>query len=206
MRPRPSTNGPTWVPLSPPPLLRVLKVTSVADPRAEGPVWVGQEIPERCGCADIIVPPGNSWTNMHLFPMKSEEAFTRRSPSPRGPGGGGGGGPASRDVLERSCLANSLASGPMRRLPQVMATGSTPQPNIHQCLTCKLGGGRSSRSTAVARVPRPARSCSSPENLQRLRAWKWYHAEITRSSGSGVKAFGRQWKYEKHHIHRPKSH
>lgn len=37
--------------------------------------WVEQEIPVCCGCTDIIVPPGNSWTNMHLFPMKSEEMF-----------------------------------------------------------------------------------------------------------------------------------
>lgn len=38
-------------------------------------LWVEQESPVRCGCTDIIVPPGNSWTNMHLFPMKSEEMF-----------------------------------------------------------------------------------------------------------------------------------
>lgn len=37
-------------------------------------LWVEQEIPERYGCADIIVPCGNSYTNKHLFPMKSEEA------------------------------------------------------------------------------------------------------------------------------------
>lgn len=65
-------------------------------------LWVEQEIPVRCGCTDIIVPPGNSWTNMHLFPMKSEEMFhthmhthtPRQDADPRGNAG--------RDVLECS--------------------------------------------------------------------------------------------------------
>lgn len=39
-----------------------------------GVLRVEQEIPVLHGCADIIVPRGNSCTNKRLFPMKSEEA------------------------------------------------------------------------------------------------------------------------------------
>lgn len=56
-----------------------------------------------CGCADIIVPPGNSWTNVHLFPMKSEEALNVALHQDADPQGN-----ASRDVLECGCLVNSL--------------------------------------------------------------------------------------------------
>ena len=64
---------------------------------------MGQEIPVRCGCADIIVPPGNSWTNMHLFPVKSEEMFHAALHQDTGPRGNAG-----RDVLECGCLVNEL--------------------------------------------------------------------------------------------------
>lgn len=38
-------------------------------------LWVQQEIPVHCGCSDIIVPSGNSWTNRHFFLMKSLEVL-----------------------------------------------------------------------------------------------------------------------------------
>lgn len=57
----------------------------------------------RCGCSDIIVPLGNSWTNIHLLPLKSEETFHAAPHQDTDPQG-----KAGRDVLECGCLVNSL--------------------------------------------------------------------------------------------------
>lgn len=64
-----------------------------------------QEIPAHCGCTDIIVPPGNSWTRLHLFPVKSEEMFHGTPHQDADPWGWGVQG---RDVLECSRLVDSL--------------------------------------------------------------------------------------------------